>query len=97
VAKGIILLGGNTFYIVSVFLSFVAGVLVTLLLINGRIVEALLTLGVSFVIVSFNEKTGAFERLIDRRSRRKLKPIGILLLWLMIMLVVALVLQAVIS
>ena len=83
------------FYIVSVFLSFVAGVLVTLLFISGRIVEALLTLGISFIVVSLNEKTGAFERLISRGVRRKLKPIGLLLLWLIITLLVALVLQGV--
>ena len=85
------------FYIVSVFLSFIAGALVTLFLINGRAIEALFTLGVSFLLIYLNEKTAAFEKLIDKRTRKKLKLIGLLLLWLMITLLIALVLQRVMS
>lgn len=85
------------FYIVSVFLSFIAGALVALLLINGRAIDALFTLIVSFLLIYLNEKTGAFEKLIDKRTRKKLKSVGLLLLWLMITLLIALVLQRVMS
>jgi len=84
-----------TFYIVSVSLSFIAGLLVALFLINGRVVEALFTLTISAIIVSLNEKTGAFEKLIRRRTRRKLRSVRLLLLWLMLILMIALVLQEV--
>ena len=87
--------GGMTFYIVSVSLSFIAGLLVALFIINGRVIEALFTLTISAIIVSLNEETGAFEKLIRRRTRKKLRLVGLLLVWLMLMLMIALVLQEV--
>ena len=89
--------GGMTFYIVSVSLSFIAGLLVALFIINGRVAEALFIFSISFLIVSLNEKTGALEKLIRRRTRRKLRRIGLLLLWFMVMLLVALIVRGVMS
>ncbi len=81
------------FYIISVLLSFFSGIVMVLLLIQQKLFEALFFIFFSFTIIALNEKTGAFERLINARIRRKLKILALWSFFLLILILLFLTLR----
>jgi len=81
-------------YIVTIALSFIAGLLTAIFVYCRLFLAALLCLLILFTMIIFNEKTGAFEDLIGRRTRRRLRNIGILIYLLLICLVIALMMSS---
>jgi len=81
------------FYIISVLLSFFSGIVMVLLLIQQKLFEALFFILFSFTIIALNEKTGAFERLINARIRRKLKILALWSFFLLILILLFLTLR----
>jgi len=81
-------------YIVTIALSFIAGLLTAIFVYYRLFLAALLFLLILFTMIIFNEKTGAFEDLIDRRTRRRLRNIGILIYLLLIYLVILIMISS---